>query len=84
MQGIDFPHLDYTNVRGAKIQRLLVDNMSSCGVIFLKAFFKIGIDIENLKPYSRHLVGFKGHESPIMSVVILPLTIGSARWWHPR
>src|SRR3954464_12844124 len=53
-----------------------MDNVSSCDILSLAAFTKMGIDSSNLKPCVEGLVSFTGHEAPIISIISLPLTLG--------
>lgn len=77
---VQLPHSDaiiiITNIGGAEVKRLLVDNGSSCDIFFLEAFSKMGINPKNLKPCSGGLVGFTGHETPLTGLITLPLSIG--------
>lgn len=59
---VKLPHSDTIviekNIGGANVRRLLVDNGSSCDILFLKAFLRMGIDPKNLKPWTGMLVRF--------------------------
>lgn len=54
----------------------MVDNISSCDILFLKAFMRMGIDSKNLKPYTTGLIGFISHEIPAEGMITHPLSIG--------
>src|SRR4051812_20323114 len=59
-----------------EVQRLLVDDGSSCDIIFLEAFMKIRIKANALKECVGGLVGFTGHEAPIVGILTLPMNLG--------
>src|SRR3954462_7301101 len=59
-----------------EVRRLLIDDGSSCDIIFLEAFMKMGIKTNDLKECVGGLVGFTGHEAPIVGILILPVTLG--------
>lgn len=80
IEGVSFPRSDaiiiMANKEGVEVRCLLVHNGSSCDILFLEAFMKMGIKMSSLKPYSMGLIGFTGHESPIIEMTTLPLTFG--------
>src|SRR3954468_1209963 len=81
MWGVGYPHSDAivltVNLGGIEVRRVLVDNGSSCDILSLAAFTKMGIDSTNLKPCIGGLVSFTGHEAPIIVIISLPLTLGT-------
>src|SRR3954463_965673 len=80
MEGVNFPHSDAivikANLGGMEVRRLLIDDGSSCDIIFLEAFMKMGIKTSALKECVGGLVGFTGHEAPIIGILTLPMTLG--------
>src|SRR4051812_29029643 len=55
---------------------MLIDNGSLCDIVFLEAFMKMGIKASALKECIGGLVGFTGHEAPIVGILTLPMTLG--------
>lgn len=51
---VQLPHSDAIvitiNIGGTEVLRLLVDNGSSCDILFLEGFSRMGIEPKNLKP----------------------------------
>lgn len=64
-----------TDIGGTEVRRLLKDNGSSYDKPFLETFSRMRIDSKNLKPCSRGLVRFTGHEIPKTRKISLPLSI---------
>src|SRR3954465_7098718 len=54
-----------------------MDKGSSCDILSLAAFTKMGIDSSNLKPCGGGLVSLTGHEGSIKGIISLPLTLGT-------
>lgn len=63
------------SIKGAEVRRLLVDSGRSCYILFLEAFSRVGIDPQNLKPRTWVLVGFVGHEVPVVGMIAILLSI---------
>ena len=55
---------------------MLIDDGSSCDILYLEAFMNMGIKTNALKEYVGGFVGFTGHEVPIVGILTLPLTLG--------
>lgn len=67
MEEVNFFHSNEiiikATIRGEEVSFLLVDNGNSCDILYLDTFMKIGIKPISLKPCTRDLVGFIGHEA---------------------
>lgn len=80
MEVINFPHSDAiifkVNIREMEVRRLLIDNGSSCNILYLDGFLKMGIKSRCLTPCVGDFVSFTGYEAPITGMTTLPLTLG--------
>src|SRR3954471_22011678 len=81
MWGVGYPHSDaivlMVDLGGIEVGRFLVVNGSSCGILSLATFNKMGINSSNLKPCVGGLVSFAGHEAPIIGIISLPFILGN-------
>jgi ribonuclease HI len=76
------PHMDAMvincSVAGWDLHKVLVDNGSQAGIIFLHAFDRLGISHSLLKPSDNPLYGFGGKGTFPMGKIELPLSFGAA------
>ena len=52
-----------TTIANFNVQRILIDNGSSAGILFILAFDKLRIGRDRLHPFHTPLVGFEGAQS---------------------
>lgn len=75
-EGVNSFHSDAIIIKatigGVEMRCFLVDNRSSCDIIYLNAFMKMEIKLSCLKPCVVGLVSFIGHEAPITGMITLP------------
>ena len=80
VEGFQHPYDDPLVIRvviaNKTVHRVLVDNGSSAGIIFVSAFNKMGIGREKLKPVNTHLQGFSGEKVLPLGSIQLVLTLG--------
>jgi hypothetical protein len=76
------PHADALvincSVAGWDLHKVLVDNDSQAGIIFLHAFDRMGISHSLLKPADNPLYGFGGKGTFPVGKIELPLSFGAA------
>ena len=62
MEGVATPHDDAlvisVTIFNALVRRVLVDNESSCDILFWEPYYTMGFSSTNLKPMPTQLVGF--------------------------
>ncbi|XP_059663839.1 uncharacterized protein LOC132309562 [Cornus florida] len=80
-KGIHQPHDDplvvSMVVANFTVRRILIDNGSSANILFLRAYEKLKIGREKLRPMKSPLVGFSGDKVYPLGVVTLPVTAGA-------
>ena len=80
LEGWQHPHDDplvvRTIVANTTVHRVLIDNGSLVGIIFVLAFDKMGIGREKLEPVNTHLRGFSGEKVLPLGSIQLVLTLG--------
>ena len=63
-QARDFPHTDafiaITNISGFTVHNILIDNVSSTNILFIKPFEPMNLDKRTLEPTGNSLFGFGG------------------------
>ena len=83
-RGVRQPHNDLLvimlNIEGFNTKRILVDNGSSAGIIYLPAFQQLKLDEKRLRPFESPLVSFNGDKVYPKGIVTLTVTVGT----HPR
>ncbi|KAK1260014.1 hypothetical protein QJS04_geneDACA021807 [Acorus gramineus] len=57
-----------------QVQRVMVDGGSSADILFLDAYRRMGLEVEEIKRSNPPLVGFDGKWVSPVSVVTLPVT----------
>jgi hypothetical protein len=76
------PHIDAMvincSVAGWDLHKVLVDNGSQAGIIFLHAFDRMGINHSLVKPSDNPLYGFGGKGTFPVGTIELPLSFGVA------
>src|SRR4051812_24581242 len=81
MRAVGYPHSNAivltVDLGGIEVRRFLIANRSSCDILSLATFTKMGIESSNLKPCVGGLESFMGHEAPIMGIISLPLALGT-------
>ncbi|XP_057452678.1 uncharacterized protein LOC130744520 [Lotus japonicus] len=85
MSSADFegikPHEDdsmvvMVRINGFNMQRVLLDQGSSANIIYGDVFEQLGLTDKDLKPYTRHLVGFSGKQVRVRGYVQLDTIFG--------
>ncbi|XP_059639467.1 uncharacterized protein LOC132281816 [Cornus florida] len=80
-KGIHQPHDDplvvSMVVANFTVRRILIDNGSSADILFLRAYEKLKIGREKLRPMKSPLVGFSGDKVYPLGAVTLPVTAGA-------
>jgi hypothetical protein len=80
-RGTHQPHDDALiitmNIVGFTTRRVMVDNGSSADILYLPAYQQMKLDKEKLRPMEAPLIGFKGNKICPVSIVTLPITIGT-------
>ncbi|XP_059670723.1 uncharacterized protein LOC132316234 [Cornus florida] len=80
-KGIHQPHDDplvvSMVVANFTVRRILIDNGSSADILFLRAYEKLKIGREKLRPMKSPLVGFLGDKVYPLGAVTLPVTAGA-------
>ncbi|XP_059627609.1 uncharacterized protein LOC132270446 [Cornus florida] len=80
-KGIHQPHDDplvvSMVVANFTVRRILIDNGSSADILFLRAYEKLKIGREKLRPMKSPLVGFSGDKVYPLGAVTLPVTVGA-------
>ena len=65
------------NIAGFTTRRVMVDNGSSADILYLLAYQEMKLDKEKLRPMEVPLVGFTGDKICLVSIVTLPIIIGT-------
>jgi hypothetical protein len=70
---VSFPHIDATVISAHidkwDVIRILVDNGSQAGILFLSAFDQMGYNKKHLKEATKQLYGFRGKRiEPVGSI----------------
>ena len=65
------------NIAGFTTRRVMVDNGNSANILYLPAYQQMKLDKEKLWPTEAPLVGFTGDKIFPISIVTLPITIGT-------
>ena len=74
----DDPLVIRTVVTNKIVHRVLVDNRSLADIIFVSAFYKMGIGMEKLELVNAHLRGFSGERVLPLRSIQLVLTLGDS------
>ena len=65
------------NIAGFTTGRVMVDNGNSANILYLPAYQQMKLDKEKLWPTEAPLIGFTGDKIFLISIVTLPITIGT-------
>ncbi|XP_064940575.1 uncharacterized protein LOC135594081 [Musa acuminata AAA Group] len=65
-------------IANAQVRRIMIDTGSSADVLYLDAFWKLGLIKESLKPICSVLMRFTGDSVSPSGTVTLPLTLGAS------
>ena len=80
-RGVKQPHNDplviMLNIEGFNTKRILVDNGSSAGIIYLLAFQQLKLDPKILRPFESPLVSFSRDKVYPKGIVTLTVTVGT-------
>ena len=80
-RGVKQPHNDplviMLNIEGFNTKRILVDNGSSAGIIYLLAFQQLKLDPKILRPFESPLVSFSRDKVYPKGIVTLTITVGT-------
>ncbi|GAV65876.1 hypothetical protein CFOL_v3_09390, partial [Cephalotus follicularis] len=75
----DDPLVIHANFANHNVLRILMDNGSSVDVLSLKAFKKMNLSRDGLKPIRSPLVRFTGDVLDHEGLITLPVTLGEAK-----
>ena len=67
-------------VANNNVPRILVHNRSSVDILYYQAFQKMGLKVNDLKPYPNLVYEFTGDSITPIGVISLPMTLGD----YPR
>ena len=65
------------NIANFTTRRVMIDNDISADILYLPAYQQMKLDKEKLQPMEALLVGFTGDKICPVSIVTLPITIGT-------
>ncbi|GFS36147.1 hypothetical protein Acr_00g0044360 [Actinidia rufa] len=81
LRGLHLPHDDalvvFAVIANFNVQRILIDSGSSADILFISAFEKIKIRLDNLHPFHTPLIGFGGNTTHPLGWINLPITLGT-------
>ena len=81
-KGVKQPHKDplviMLTIEGFNTKRILIDNGSSVGIIYLLAFQQLKLDPRRLRPFNSPLVSFSGDRVYPKGIVTLTVTVPEA------
>ena len=81
---IRHPHCDALVIKAMiannNVQRILVDNESSVGILYFQAFERMGLKVSDLKPSPNPIYDFTGNSVVPLGVILFPMTLGE----YPR
>ena len=82
-KGVKQPHDDpfviMLTIEGFNTRRILIDNGSSAGIIYLSAFQQLKLDLGRLHPFESPFVNFNGDKVYPKGIVTLAITVGFYR-----